>query len=300
MVTLVVLAMLAAAPAPRVGDAAAQAVLFDALPDPGAVERCSAATEPIPCLLRARFSKDPKAAALALELFQRTGSVAGVLPEEDFEGGYRGTIHLVPQLPVGAERVHLERVRAALFGFDDFFAALAKEAGTAPRYRWRALELRFFRSIKKRTPAAFALGWTVAYNTNGTLNGSERAVRDLLFHEIFHLNDRDHGLWSERALASTFDAIVARCGTKLACLAPYAPGWLVVRGGTYYAFMPGNGVQEYAAELSQAYLREQLESLAGRPPKRPFKCGPPENARAWKLLADEFFAGVDLVPACGK
>jgi hypothetical protein len=32
--------------------------------------------------------------------------------------------------------------------------------------------------------------------------------------------------------------------------------------------------------------------------KPPFKCGPPENAKAWDLLKDEFFGGVDLVPPC--
>ena len=29
-----------------------------------------------------------------------------------------------------------------------------------------------------------------------------------------------------------------------------------------------------------------------------FKCGPPENARAWRLLVDEFFGGLDRTPAC--
>ena len=29
-----------------------------------------------------------------------------------------------------------------------------------------------------------------------------------------------------------------------------------------------------------------------------FKCGAPENARAWKGLVGEFFGGHDLVPAC--
>jgi hypothetical protein len=34
--------------------------------------------------------------------------------------------------------------------------------------------------------------------------------------------------------------------------------------------------------------------------KRPFKCGPAENAKAWAALVEEFFGGVDLVPACTK
>jgi hypothetical protein len=35
-------------------------------------------------------------------------------------------------------------------------------------------------------------------------------------------------------------------------------------------------------------------------PVRAFKCGPAENAAAWRLLSDEFFGGVDLVPPCGR
>lgn len=305
---LALLASLAAAPAaagevPRIDAERARSLLFGPLPDPGAGIVCSAATEPeeagrILCLLARRYARDPAAARLASELYRRTGSVAGLLPEQDFEGGYRGMIHLVPHVPAGESRKHLEFVSAALLGYDDFFADLTAQAGAPPRYRWRDLSLRFYSSVKKRTPAAFAVNWTVSYNVNGTLNHSPTVVRELLFHEIFHLNDQDHDGWSERALRAIFDGIVARCGTRTACLEPYAPGWLKVHGGTYYAFTPGNGVGEYAAELALNYLREQRAMREGRGVKRPFKCRTPENARAWKLLTDEFFAGADRVPAC--
>ena len=72
-------------------------------------------------------------------------------------------------------------------------------------------------------------------------------------------------------------------------------------GGTYYAFQPnnGNGVHEYAAELAVRYWKEHLEMLdKGKLAKPAFKCGGPENARSWKALVDEFFAGRDLVPGC--
>jgi hypothetical protein len=73
----------------------------------------------------------------------------------------------------------------------------------------------------------------------------------------------------------------------------------MVRGGTYYAFQPGNGVPEYAAELAIRYYREHRALLAGRRlPAPAFKCGNEHNGRAWRLLVEEFFAGVDLVPAC--
>jgi hypothetical protein len=288
---------------PPIGAGRAQELLFGPLPDPRAEASCVATVDTdeasrIRCLLARRYAGDPDAFKLAAELYRRTGSVAGLLPEQDFEGGYRGIIHLVPHVPQGETRKHLAWVSAALLGFDDFFADIEAQAGAPARYRWQALQLRFYRSVKKRTPAAFAHGWTVSYNVNGTLNHGPGVVRDLLFHEIFHLNDYDHENWSSTALGEIFDGLVARCGTRIKCLTPYAPGWLKVRGGTYYAFMPGNGVVEYAAELAMNYLREQLAMQAGRGVKQPFKCGPPENGRAWKLLVDEFFAGVDRVPAC--
>lgn len=252
-------------------------------------------------LLEERFAADPAAHALAKALYEKHGDVTGPLDaEEDMEGGYRGVIHLVPVLPVGKERAHLERVAAALGEYEGFFAAIEKEAGAAPRYRWRDLELKFFKSVKRRTPAAFASRWTISYNVNGTLNGSDRQVRDLLFHELFHLNDADHGDWTAKTLAFTHRVIRAKCGMNTACLAPYAPDPLIVRGGTYYSFMPGNEEGEYGADLALRYWREQRAVLAGEKLKAPFKCGPPENARVWKALVDEFFAGVDRVPECRK
>ncbi len=257
------------------------------------------AADPIEAELDERFGSDAVALKLAKELYVRAGHIVSALPQaEDFDGGYRGIIRIVPQLPVGAERRHLEYVAATLAYYDEFFAALEKAAGKAPRYRWRGLKLQFFKSVKRRTPAAFASSWTVSYNVNGTLNGSEKQVRDLMFHELFHLNDADHDGWTTRTLGFTHEAIRVRCGMSTKCLAPYAPDPLIVRGGTYYSFMPGNGPEEYGADLALRYFREQREALAGHAVKTPFKCGPPENARVWKALVDEFFAGVDAVPAC--
>lgn len=75
----------------------------------------------------------------------------------------------------------------------------------------------------------------------------------------------------------------------------------MVKGGTYYAFMPDNGtmVFEYAAELAVRYYTEQSAAMTGARLDDPlFKCGPPENRQAWELVRDEFFGGVDLTPAC--
>lgn len=249
---------------------------------------------PVHCALHERFAADPKARALAIELFDKTGTVSTVLPEQDFEGGYRGTLHLVPRLPIGALRVHLQWVHDALLDFDAFFTAL----GGKPAYRWRKLELRFFESVKRKTPSAFAVDWSVAYNTSGSLFGSFEGVRMTMFHEVFHLNDQARGFWSEKALGPIYDRIVAKCGLKTECLTPFAPDSLKVRGGTYYAFHGGNGVTEYAADLAKRYYVEQRLVQQKKTVIAPFKCGPRENADAWKLLIDAFFDGIDGVPPC--
>jgi hypothetical protein len=254
----------------------------------------------VPCLVAKKYAKDPKAAALAAALFTASGSIAGVGPDEVMDGGYRGKIHLVPQLPIGGYRKHLAWVVASLQSFDHFFGELFTNQA-APTYRWRDLAFRFVRSVGKRTPSAYATGWTIEYNVEGSLLTSEAGVRETLFHELFHSNDEAHGDWSAKHLGTDYDAIVKRCGTKVACLAPFAPNVTMVRGGTYYAFQQNNGVavHEYAAELAVRYYNEQTEMLrAGKLAHVAFKCARPENARAWTALVGEFFAGRDLVPAC--
>ena len=218
---------------------------------------------------------------------------------------------LVPEPPVGRFRKHLDWALVAARDFDEFFAGLEKRASRPIRYRWRAIALLYFRSVGRTTPSAYAAGWSVAYNVSGSLHGSADAVSVMLFHEMFHLNDAADGHWSRPALGGMFDGIVHRCGTKLACLAPFAPNTTTVRGGTYDAFQPDNGDagRENTAELAIRYYREHRAILRGEAPIRPaFKCGPAGgwcriptedspgavNARAWKLLVDEFFGGVDL------
>lgn len=257
----------------------------------------------VECMLSERYRKDPKARDLALAFYRTSGSVAGVGEAETLDGGYRGQIRLVPQAATGAYRAHLAHVAAASASFDELFVKLGAGTAGAPRFRWHNLRVRFVRSIDKRTPSAYAADWTVTYNVRGSLLGSADGVRETLFHEIFHLNDEDHGDWSAATLAADYDAIVARCSPSLtrACLAPYAPGKTTVRGGTYYAFQQNNGstVHEYAAELALRYYREHHELFAtGKLRKPPFKCGPPENGRAWQALVKEFFAGIDRTPAC--
>jgi hypothetical protein len=287
-------------PAPGVDPAA---VLFpDAASTPPGVAGCLGAADPrdrVRCLFSTRYEGDAAAIQLATDLFEATGDVAGVEVEHEMEGGFRGRIHIVPEVPAGRYRRHLAWVTAALRDFDAFFAALAAPAKV--RYRVRPLALHFFRSVGRTTPSAYAGGWSVSYNVSGSLFGSADAVRETLFHEVFHLNDADHDDWSPRRLRAIFDSIVARCGTRVACLRPYAPGDTLVKGGTYYAFQPDNGetVREYAAELALRWYREQRAVQRGeRLGQAAFKCGPAENRRAWEAMVSEFFGGADAVPAC--
>jgi hypothetical protein len=55
---------------------------------------------------------------------------------------------------------------------------------------------------------------------------------------------------------------------------------------------------KYAAELAIRWYREHRAITKKLPRVAPFKCGPKENGEAWRLIVDEFFGGVDLVPAC--
>ena len=266
----------------------------------------SSDAEQIRCMLRKRFDRDDKAQQIVLQLYERTGSVVGLEPAQQFDGGWRGTIELLPELPVGRYRRHLQWVAEANEGFDRFFKELGKHGSSPLRYGYQPLALKFFRSVGRTTPSAFANQWAMSYNVSGSLHSTADAVRETFFHEIYHFNDRAHGNWSERALSEHVDPIVEKCsigrGKRLStpCLAPYAPNHTTVRGGTYYAFQPGNGVWEYAAELAVRYYREHRVILGMQKTgdRKAFKCGPEPNPTTWKLLADEFFGGVDLVPPC--
>jgi hypothetical protein len=256
----------------------------------------------IRCLLNTRFSGDAAARDMVIGMFERVGAVTGVIREHMMDGGWRGELHLVPEPPVGQYKKHLQWVKTSFDDIDAFFAGLdaRRPPGTKSTYRYKALAFRFFRSVGRTTPSAYATGWEVSYNVSGSLHSGQDAVRETMFHEVFHSNDSAHGQWSSKALTRLVDGILDKCGQKTACLAPYAPGTTMVRGGTYYAFQKGNGVWEYAAELATRYFQEHRTILKGdKLPKAPFKCGPPENGKAWSALVDEFF-GVDLTPACGE
>ncbi|CAN5749465.1 hypothetical protein BH09MYX1_BH09MYX1_07970 [soil metagenome] len=259
----------------------------------------------VTCLIGRLYATDPAARDLALDMYRDSGDVAGLERPFTMNGGFRGQIQIVPELPVGKYRDRLAWVASSVHDFDEFFrdlrAAAGADAGT-PHYRWRALTVKFFRSVNRTTPSAFASPWTFSFNVEGSLLRTETGVRETLFHEIFHMDDFDHGNCSPIHFSAYYDAILKKCGPKIACLDPYAPNDTRVIGGTYYAFQQENGVpvHEYAAELALRYYKEHRAFLHHEKPPFPkaFKCGPPENARSWNAIVAEFFGGIDLIPAC--
>jgi hypothetical protein len=290
---------------PRISAQEAERVLFLKKP-PTDATACRAEgddLEQIRCMLGVLYAKDKQALVAALALYDEAGIVAGVEPRQTMDGGWRGMLELVPEPALGRHRRHLLWLVPAYQDFRTFFDGLEKRGGKKPAYRYAPIRLRFFRSVGRTTPSAYASGWSVAYNVSGSLHTTKDAVRETMFHETFHLNDREHGRWSAKVLTPHYEGVLETCTkNKLlstACLRPYAPNETMVRGGTYYAFQPGNGVWEYAAELAIRYYREHRQVLAGKKlSKKAFKCGPEPNPSTWKLLADEFFGGVDLVPPC--
>ena len=280
---------------PTVSVDEAERVLFLGQTPPEVTQACAMTkpdAEKIKCLLGRKYDGDAAALKLALQIFEHSGDVAGVEKEQMFDGGYRGMIKLVPELPVGKYRQHLAWVEEGTRDFDEVYSALKG------KYRWKALTLRFFRSVKRTTPNGFAKNWSYAYNVDGSLLHSAVAVRELMVHEIFHLNDEVHGDWSSSALAGYQAEVIKKCGKSTTCLAPYAPNDTIVKGGTYYAFHADNGPWEYAAELAVRHYNEHRAVLRKEKLAKPFKCGPQPNGKAWKAFVDEFWNGVDLTPAC--
>jgi hypothetical protein len=271
-------------------------------PGPAHCGECASASGPwtlADCALSTHFQEDEESRELARRLLLRMGTVPGPEIEGRIEAGYEGGPPVTPALPVGRHKHHLRWVHAGLNEIDALFREIARHAPRAVHFRTRPLAIRFFKTEQPSYPSAYAIEGTIAYNLDGVLNTSEQAVAELLFHELFHLNDEGRGYWSNRVLSPMFDRIVARCRGEHDCLSAYAPDDATVPGGTYYAFDPRTGTPvEYGAEVGTRYFREQLAAFRGAPEPSPFKCRTPENAWTWRVVVDEFFGGFDASPPC--
>jgi hypothetical protein len=254
----------------------------------------------IQCLISLRYADENESKKLALALYEETGSLAGLLPEETNVDGKGKKVRLKPARPIGRNKEHLVWILDATREYTRFFQELNRRQKKPIVMTDRPLDFRFFYTEEGGTPSAFAVGRNIGYNLNGTLNVHDEAVRDTLFHEIFHLNDVWQDKFSSRVLAPIESRILAFCKGNLKCLTPYAPTDTTMNGQPY-AFTDGGNAKEYAAELALRYFREQRLMIDGKPlPIPAFKCGPPENGEAMALVVDAFFGGVDLVPGCGS
>jgi hypothetical protein len=253
------------------------------------------------CLLELRLKSDPKALELARALYARSRTIVGVEARTSI-GGYRGEeVPVVPALPIGKHRHHLEWLSTSIDSFDSFLGSLRPHASKAVSFRLRPNAFVFFRTPGARYPSAYTWQGTIGYNLDGPLHTNARDARETLFHELFHLNDEQRDAWSSRSLGPLFESIVARCdgAEHHDCFTPFAPHDTVVADGTYYAFdARTRDVREYAAELALRYFLEHETVLAGGEPLAPFKCRAEENLVAWERLTDEFFGGADLTPSC--
>ncbi len=264
-------------------------------------EACPVTMEEVPrirCLISLRYADEVESKKLALSLYEETGSLAGLLPEETNQDSKGHKVRLKPARPIGKNKVHLEWILGAMREYARFFQELDKRKKTPLVMRDRPLDFRFFYTEEGGTPSAFAVGRNIGYNLNGTLNVHDEAVRDTLFHEIFHLNDVWQDNFSARVLAPIEARILATCKNNVKCLSQYAPTDTTMNGKPY-AFTDGGSGKEYAAELALRYFREQRLMMDGKPlPIAAFKCGPPENKDAMGLMIEVFFGGVDLVADC--
>jgi hypothetical protein len=254
----------------------------------------------IRCLISLRYADEIESKKWALTLYAETGSLAGLLPEETNQDSKGKKVQLKPARPIGRNKEHLIWIVDAMREYAHFFEELSKRQTKPIVMQYRPLDFRFFYTEAGGTPSAFAVGRNIGYNLNGTVNVHEEAVRDTLFHEIFHLNDVWQDNFSARILAPIESRVLATCKGNVKCLEAYAPTDTTMNGKPY-AFTDGGAGKEYAAELALRYFREQRLMIDGKPlPIPAFKCGPPENKEAMGLLVDAFFGGVDLVPACGS
>lgn len=264
----------------------------------GSCDRLCASLEPrdaARCALDLAYADDADARAIARDLFESTGVLAGLEnSRRDIDAAHLGSIAIEPVLPTAGYRQHLVWVRDAIVEIDHAFAVIARKAPRAMMFRTRPHGFRFFKTSERTYPSAYAIEGIVGYNVEGPLHDSAESVTATMLHEVFHLNDEGHGDWSGVVLAPIFQRIVERCGDDHDCLTPFAPADDVVDGGTYYPFdSRTRDVREYAAELALRWFRE-----ARSPSAQPFKCMADENATAWRALVDEFFGGFDPSADC--
>jgi len=271
------------------------------------------------CLIDFRFSADHEARLLARALYEHSHVLPAISPRVEIEG-YRGTrVAILPATPIDKQRHHLRWLRRSLDSFESFISEVSARAPRKVTFDVRPEVIVFFRTAGSSYPSAFVDGRAISYNLDGPLHRRWRDMHETLFHELFHVNDGQRDNWSEQQLVGVFDAILDRCSASSAkgvgserCFRPFAPypfsaskartdpGAAATAHDALYAFDERTReVREYAAEVALRYFLEHERIFNHEEPIRPpFKCLNALNARAWTLMADEFFGGLDLAPRC--
>jgi hypothetical protein len=247
------------------------------------------------CALDRVYADDSEARDLARELFELSGSLPGVERARDIDAAHLGRLVVQPVVPVGEYKRHLVWLRDGLSEIERTFAEVARRAPRMVLFRTRPYGFRFFRTVERTYPSAYASDGVIGWNVEGPLHESPERVTGTLLHEVFHLNDEGHGNWSITKLGPIFQRIVRTCADNHECLTPYAPMTDCTPGGTYYPFdSRTRDVREYGAELALRWFEELRSPSSGTP----FKCNTPENAAAWQALIEEFFGGLDPTADC--
>ena len=164
---------------------------------------CSGACDPLCGSLEARdsarcaldliYAEDTDARDIARDLFALTGTLPGIERARDVDAAHLGRLPIEPIVPVGEYRRHLVWVRDGLTDIEKTFADVARKAPRAVMFRTRPYGFRFFKTPQRSYPSAYAGEGVIGYNVEGPLHDSAESVTATLLHEVFHLNDEDHG-----------------------------------------------------------------------------------------------------------
>ena len=151
--------------------------------------------------IESRFAKDAKAKTLAVALFNDLEHVVERGDDEVMDGGYRGKIHLVPQLPASRIASSSRGSSAALHVDRRVLRGLDPKA---PSYRWRALTLRV-RALGRQANAERVCDGVDdhAQRVGSLLDERTRRARDVLPRAVPPQRFRSRRLVAEDARART-------------------------------------------------------------------------------------------------
>ena len=78
----------------------------------------------IQCMLRTRYRRDRRAYRMVRKIYVQSGWVVGLEPAWWMNGGWRGRVRIVPQLPIRRYRYHLRYLQKTVRDYRFFFKNL--------------------------------------------------------------------------------------------------------------------------------------------------------------------------------